>query len=892
MIYGHNRNIDINFYNDRVKEFIAEEGFTNPFSYVPIKAAHMEVVSGKSGSAVVFGNITEGYDPVELRVEVEKNYTDIATEAANIPLLVDKYISGIYYYDWDHPLNTSGGLNLQIRVVRVYLIQIPYYVREDAFYFINVEGVGSVSYQVGAGETGLDVKTALEAALTASPVFGPSSFVAGPNPLTIYFYNLSKIYWGGTLANEWPVITDEMIFPYNVTAHCLDLGLTTKFPILKYGATHDFGIVYKDKIGRRCSVLRTKNMSFYLPFYCEDPAILMNTIASVTFKLNHLPPVWAEAYEIVYAGNASMDYWLQIRINDINDLGDDRFAINIQDNLNWTRENNMRWKVPDYVWEDGDRIRLIGTITNAEGVVTVYTTDEGHVYDYEIEETAASELAEEIGGDWLIVQAAIRPASFDGETDIIAEIYRPKKGIGVSVYQGTGMAFEIGVDENGNRYHKGDVDQVLSSAGGSLTPAEIYNTANDSWKYERISYVSEAVDPAGSFWAFWAESPFPSDWWRDITKLTSQGWPFLYDIMQQQVTLGERLRHGGFLIEGTRINNIAWFTYEKFMDLPQRYGDITALREIGFTLKVLQTHKESSIYLQRVQTFSADGGEGDYSLINNLLGTFRPLETDFGCQHPDSVMVNDRNLYYWDNNEGKFIRSSPNGQIAISDYKMRRWFRDLRNWIEALEGTDKLLVNTGANVEHNEVWVTWNINGTVWGAIFSETNGRWISRLDQITESYVHLGQWFAHMYKQRLYIMNEDEGQNWLEWANVPTYADVQFAGNINVAKNKVFNSLAVYADHQLDCLSRFIIIPAEASFELMESYVAIWNKSEGIYYGRILKDQNSPGSFVSVHDQTMNGREMRGRYCLVRLRTNEHEEKVRIFSVIVISTDSERSA
>jgi len=107
-----------------------------------------------------------------------------------------------------------------------------------------------------------------------------------------------------------------------------------------------------------------------------------------------------------------------------------------------------------------------------------------------------------------------------------------------------------------------------------------------------------------------------------------------------------------------------------------------------------------------------------------------------------------------------------------------------------------------------------------------------------------------------------------------------------------KVFNALAVYSDHQMDCNSRFIMIPLEASYAFMETYVAVWDKTEGIYYGKLLKDQNSSGNFVDENDKTMNGREMRGRFCYVRLRTEEHDEKVRIDSVIVFSTDSERSS
>lgn len=877
MLYGHNEDIAINFYNDRVKEVIAEGDYTNPFTYVPIRAGQVEVIAGDSGSAVVFGDITEGYDPIAINIEVEKEYTDIETESAIIPLHVDKnsfnrqtFFSDLYnaYY---------------VEVSRVYRILIPFAIRTNALYFINVEGVGTASYLALAGNDADDVGNGLRA--DAITKFGADNVEASPVDYELLVYGDILTFWG----NEFmaPTVSDDDIFPFEVTAYILDTGLSNKFPILKYGSTHDFGIVYKDIMGRRCSVIRNEDMSFYLPFYCENADVLLATIAAVTFKINHIPPSWAESYEIVYAGNASLTYWLQIRIDDISSLGGDRFAINIQSNLDYTRTHNMRWKVPDYVWEDGDRIRLIAVIDNTLGTVTEYVTTNGHVYDYEIEETASTEYGDVIGGDWLVIQAETRPTPFDGSHTIIAEIYRVKKGIGKSIYRSTGMAFEVGTDDNGNKYHKGDIDQVVSEAGASVSPAQVYNTANDSWKYQRINY---AFEDTALYW-FWAESIAASDWWRDQDALTSQSWPYLYDLLQRQVQLGERLRHGGYVIEGSRINNIAWFTYADFVDLPQKFGRITGMREIGFTLKVLQLYKETSIYIQRVQTFSADGGSSDYSLIKKLLGTVRQEAADFGCQHPECILVNDRNLYYWDNNTGKYIRSAPNGQIAISDYKMKRWFRDLSSWIAANGGSQKVFVNSGANVEHNEIWVNWNIDGNVWAAIFSEHHGRWISRIDQKTECYVHLGMWFAHVYQQKLYIMNIDEGQKWLEWAGVNTVGEVEFVSNINPLKNKVFNALAVYADHQFNCNSRFIMIPHQASYDLMESLVGVWNKSEGIYYGPILKDQNSPGNFASENARTMNGREMRGRYCFVRLRTEEHDEKVRIFSVTVISTDSERS-
>jgi len=709
---------------------------------------------------------------------------------------------------------------------------------------------------------------------------------------------------------------------------------------------------------------------------------------NLVFKIYHAPPVdkdgvcWAETYEIVSYGNISMDFFLQVRAHNIVSLENDRFAISINDTITNIQTENERWKVPNYSWEDGDRIRLIGYIDPTTGVLTLFTT----LYDYEIEEIGYTDPLGTSHADWLLCQALNRPALFGNETtienltltlngevvsvplivdpaaarydtitlagaggtatiicaglsfvatfngtlaqtaidfrddnedayanigieltavgddiiftslheevdfvgvtNILAEIYQPRKGIDQTVAYGTGMVFEIGTDADGNKYHKGNVDQSISLD----SPAEVENTANDCWKFLRLNYQQIGVTQTGVIQPFWAEGIFPSDWWRDqivSNKLTSQGFEFLDDLTQRQTVLDERIRHGGSLITGTRTNNIAHFTFDDYNDLPKKNGDIVGLREVGYTLKVIQLYKETSIYINRIQTFNPDGTE-QFTLTDKFLAEQRPMETDYGCQHPNSVMVNGRNLYYWDNSQAAFIRSAPNGQIALSgpEYKMMRWFKDLSRWIHTSGGGQLLVVNM-------EIWITFRMGAVVKGIIFSEKRGRFTAEIDQITESYVHLGNFFAHLYHQRLWVMNVDEGQDYLSWVGLPVYAELEIVSNMEPSKNKVFQSIAAVADHLLQSPARFVHIPAEASAvgELMETNIPVLNRREGVYYGEIMKDENSKGSFTSSNNRKLNGREMRGRFCFVKLRTTEHDEKVRVDSIVVLSTLSERN-
>jgi hypothetical protein len=120
-----------------------------------------------------------------------------------------------------------------------------------------------------------------------------------------------------------------------------------------------------------------------------------------------------------------------------------------------------------------------------------------------------------------------------------------------------------------------------------------------------------------------------------------------------------------------------------------------------------------------------------------------------------------------------------------------------------------------------------------------------------------------------------------------------VEVVSNVEPLKNKIFNAVASFCDHLLQSLARFVRIPAEASGsnELMETNIPVWERREGVYFGQIMKDINSKGNFLGDFDKKLNGREMRGRYCYVRLHSKEHTEKVRIDSIVIFSTPSERN-
>ena len=527
MIASHDTDYNLSFYNDKVREIMDSSLVAEPFTYVPIKAGHMELVSG---NALVFGKITEGYDVVEVSVSTELTYQDVSLEnpivnmdVANRLLIIEMVyfnLGGDGFVD-PHPVAKADwdGTQSWRKLYGVVEITIPAVIIEGAEYNITIkndkEGIVSTTstYTALPGDGIAEVKAGLIAALTADG-FGAEiqAGIWGANKIFIFARNKSFM--------EVPVYqvgdVDTVFKDFEISANVLSVGYSMKYPQLKCGAVHEFGIVYKDRSNRVCSVIKSKDLSIYIPFYTEEVETADNfihTINNLVFKIYNKPPDWAESYEIVYFGNISMDYFLQLRVASITPLtyGTDRFSINVQETLEWTYNHNNRWRVAPYEWQAGDRIRLMGTVDAGTGTVTKYDT----LYDYEIDETSQTSYGEAIGGDFLTFQATERPASFAGETNVLVEIYRPRKGIGVAgganVAYGTGMVFPIATDSYGNRYHKGNIDQVIDSTGECIVKAEVDNTANDCWKFLRLNYrfETEEIQP------FWAESVFPSDWWMN-----------------------------------------------------------------------------------------------------------------------------------------------------------------------------------------------------------------------------------------------------------------------------------------------------------------------------------------------------------------------------------------
>ena len=897
--YQANQLFYVYFYNDKSGEVVTASEVFNLFHYVPVRAKHMELIEG---NRLAFGNITEGYARIGAFVNVDLAWEDLSGITTQTVFLsvIERFIVDLetapvfpWKLEFAIPSIDPGAATFKIRIKQN--IGDPWTYTE---YVYN----GATSYP----------SSVISGLISAMNVTYPGEGTACFAPATNTFCQFPR-------DAEWPVrpYADwEYEFYYEQPSTTVD-----KYPQLKTGATHAWAIIYRDIAGRITPLIGVEEMTKYIPFPTEDTSSNVGRRPLITFEIAHTPPEQAVSYEVVYAGNKSTAWHLQLLAYNFaqgDKTGDDietftpwdeYYRCRIKKPQENTRNNLLNWSVEEYVWEKGDRIRIIGKVSDT-GVLTEI---EGAIYDVEIMAVFDNVMYENIIGDgedfwpdqvettdqWIYFPInpdlpGFTPGIGDFPNlladNLWIEIYRPFITES-NLYFTTGMTFAIGTDVYGQKYHKGDVDQVLSAQGITLTPASVVNTSHDNWKYLRN--FRDVFDETNFF--IHAESEYASDFYL-TGKLTSQGNPIPSIDSQQQNVLTKRLRHGGQVSIGSQLNFLAEFEYDDFLDLKDEHGPIEGLRLVGFVLKAIQYTKIVSIYISRQESFTA-AGDPQYLFTDKVFGSSRPALEDWGTQHPDSVTVHNRHLYIWDQGEGAVIRDAANGPEAISDNKMKRYFLDKADTLKAYVDQHNVWVQFGFSMATEELFCLFGMGDSVHEIVtFSEKNQRWKSQVD--VDFQRGLMYWFGRKLYQTVFgtVYEWWTGTDYNSIIGSTRTPKMVIYGVSDAAKVHIFNAIHVYMNGGRPQFNS-IIIPEKASTGLGEMETNIYDvnikEKEGVYYCQVLNDINTPGPGTQNHKE-MNGREMRGLYLRIEMQIQNASalnDKVTLSNISVISTPSEKS-
>jgi len=479
-----------------------------------------------------------------------------------------------------------------------------------------------------------------------------------------------------------------------------------RYSCFKSGARHYFGVVYGKDTGNEGAVNIASTSVIDIP-YMTAANITAPTdgfdkdqlnFAYLNWSINTLPPVFADWYQIYYAGsNISwyLDYNVpsqsitRIRVADEEPYVKIFFNQEILD----AHEKLLNYEIPSYVWQKGDRIRFCFLDTGLgdrtyftetydfeilgfkyPGDVTAYQTDNtGAViidqYGNKVFDNDKSALIVE---DFdITVLGIINTVLITNTQMVTVEIYRmrPVDKDSILYYPITERINIINPHTSGAMHGEGSDGLTAGESAAFQTisnPATGWITFGDSFFKQRYN---------GSY-TFPVEALEYSDYYTVETR--NLGLPNIvnqYMFWKQYIA---NLRYGGRLIQDTRINDMSKFLGADYISLADKYGAIHHIEEVGFTLKILQKSKPSSLYIGRagVTQPSADAKE-ILSSTKDVLGTLIVHDSDFGTVHGGSVVKNENRAYWFDFYAHAICRDAGNGIQNLTElYGLKKFMQD------------------------------------------------------------------------------------------------------------------------------------------------------------------------------------------------------------------------
>jgi hypothetical protein len=557
-----------------------------------------------------------------------------------------------------------------------------------------------------------------------------------------------------------------------------------------------------------------------------------------------------------------------------------------------------------YIPEVGDLIRVVGTTTSGNSQKYLFEKQSAQPW-YEV-------LSIDISTKKITVSKAI--GSFNYESTLI-EIRR-KQPVNSRFFFECSNFYEIGNPTLANRYHKGETqDQdpnnpITVPAEGSIKNGQVwYRFHHDeqlTWTFdqERIYFV---------------ESFYPND--ESLNMAWDKGRAFVSSQYAKQVYLPTGMRWSLELINQSLINGLATWDEGNYNNtINTKFGAITGMRQIGYTLKIIQWSNTNTAFIKRREVQNADGST-QLVVTDNLIGTINPSEMEFGTKYPGTILNTGTRLYFFDSLKSKYIVDDGNGPNEIGMYTsdlgtgsttMTKYFRQVADMINS---DSNYTVRTGFDYLFRDMYVSFinRVENTQETLYYNESQNAWKYFIDMehvnaegdvkyIIDCYGSVGQSFFAFLQANTFQFNKAVE------SGVPVYCDlfkinetdptkplvVETIGMIEADKVKVFQTHALHSNLQPELVELFI--PATQMYPNgMYSVLkpANYKYREGVFYADIKRDAYTKGfttNEAQLRAQIAGGRPMRGHVCLVRItyRTNKY---IKLFTTSLGMTASELS-
>lgn len=834
-------NYSFDFYNDKTLFAVDVTDTDLAYDSIPVKAQTQEIIDS---NRLIYANTVEGYQNPELDVELT---------FGNTPETIYTIIDDQVIQDGATKLLIpfiQGDLQLGT-VIHLHVVNATTGVDMDVDYALVPDDLNDFCINL---------------TLNLYYYLVNKNAISGVNNITTVTFSGKQ--YRQILCADW-VLTDVYI-----------RLSTQKITSFKKGANHKFGIKYKDYAGRDGGVLTDKDFTIYvktLPeiFTGANTALDFNTAyqSFIDIFINHIPPIWAVSYDIVYAKNNLRKY-VQFILKE--HTGTPTAGGNIEIDatylINYINDKLISGSI-DFQFEPGDKLRFI---SNRDYYAQKYV--EVEVLSFNV----SSNIITVSFFNWEDVYGNMTTTTSEG---VLVEYFAYRTTVEESeqFYFDFAQTYDIIAPGTPQRRHAGDVDgRAVNQDAAHTTPAQIRLRRGDTYEYQRLfieafPLTSRRVCESENFSDYYSSANF------DYGRVNGV-------INGKTIQNGQLIRYGGRYFAATNTNNLLAFDGADFDTLQTTYGDICKVLTVGYVLKCLQTKKLTSIYINRSMIFNADG-TAQVTLIDRVIGTKDPSNNDYGCSHPTSVTKDDRQMYFYDINSGSFIQDSANGQYPISNYKMNTYFKTITDNIRNATNNENIFVYCAYD-NYNEVLnVTFSDENTTptfdsQTILYGAVNNRWLPKQSYIGDFIVSNAQVIVSFKDGGLYLHNDPDAPR-CNFYGVQYSSSITFVANINPETVKLYDSIAINSNKgwssPLDTDIRILPnsgYPNGMASRLISSKFRI---KEGVFYADYLRDLNT----ANIVNPILNGQRLRGTYMIQRIE-NTDTELVILFSVLVKSTYS----
>jgi hypothetical protein len=662
--------------------------------------------------------------------------------------------------------------------------------------------------------------------------------------------------------------------------------------IWKRRNTVRLGLKYYDEYSRSGKVQYGDSMSVYIPFWTEEGA--SKGLATVSYEIAHKPPIWAKKYQVVRALNPIYSRYLQFIVGEPRYVR--TFGSNVTDTSFGARDATEVYipLKPLIDFADENSGSILAWDFSPGDRITFMRNELGSWFDGYFDFRVENDRVTPDDATYLVIkfdqsQPELKPGA-------VIEVYSPKAQIETDLFYEIGECYPIINPGTEDRLHGAGFNGLSQTASQPATGEIRFGDT-----YLQTREMPLITDDINSRARTIFESVFADETLVN-SRVQSIGRFDVVDKDYAQVFYFTRHRFSNRYLPVSNINGLNQFIENSYLrddngtEIDRAFGVCISTQFAGSLVLSIHQFKCVPIYTNATPVFDLQGGSV-LTKSRSIATIAQPIREDKGSQNPESVFVENGNVYGYDRLKNVWWRYGFNGLFDISDYEMNSYFDQL---FARLDGVADKRILAAFDRQKDELVVS--VPGLGETIAFNETiagdaaKNRWFGFYSYVPDLMGIFGEKFISWKGGGLWVHDQNPVRGSFYGTKYP--CGVDFYANTASEAKKVFKGLRIKASDKFVTERRGVeVYEGERGVvmvsELRDAHVYEY---EGDWWADFLRDVDDR-EFANIVDPELRsvtallrGRVLRGDYALVKLRNNS-AELVTLWSVDVVSFVSHKT-